>query len=709
MTINAILTSTPFASISDRMSSHRSAQAIIYADMIANEFPKVSVTINFGNNIETYNDFPVMIVYHGNDFTGGLNLFGGLENTQVAESLVKFSQFKGKVISLGIEFPDYVSLIKSRLSNAKKDYPKFWDQIDFDNLNRMRKESSVFKNPKSNKIAVGDSHAICLYRPGWQINSVPFKTLNGSLTEGLSKYVESKTKIDEAEFMFGAIDIRHHLCRISDNHEKNAKDLANRYLKAVNELDIPKKIIYVPIPLENESRKIPGTGFYKGKPFWGSLAERNNARNIFIQTLKDNTFGIEIRDPWEYLLNDKGELDFEHMEKPRSVHLSRAAYPYWKGENWQPNKIKKIESKIKKDKKIKVVPTKKYDFDWSNFNKEIMGDFNWFLYKVNQRACINHGYDDSKYEGVNRKGEIDYGLGINVEYFHPTITLDDRMRFIAENISTADISLFSIVCNTFISHFYGARGVHQLLTQTNDVSKCYADFDRIADNDQKYIQQLRSNLDYAKEMKYPIWGTTELHTSIQTSGRNYCRKKYNDPNRSFHPIDVCEWVASFRDNGVFEGMKSANHIGEIYKLLRTQPGIGDYYGFHAAASTSVLPQLKYHHDQKFVAPGPGAVYLINQLWPNSPKKLHAEAVYFLRENSDEIGLTTNVNFHEKAQNIFVKGKPIFSEPQDGLKYYGTEVLCCQFGIYLQIRNDKKLCDKRKVSRSESIIFPKSLF
>lgn len=161
-----------------------------------------------------------------------------------------------------------------------------------------------------------------------------------------------------------------------------------------------------------------------------------------------------------------------------------------------------------------------YHYDWWKFDKDLMRDFNWFLYKVNQRACINLGYDASTYEGINRNGEVDHGLGINVEYFHPTITLDDRMRFIAENISTADMSLFNIVGNTFISHFYSARGVHQLLTQSNDLKKCYVDFDRIADNDKEYIQLIRSNLDLAKRMKQPIWGTTELHTSIQASGRN---------------------------------------------------------------------------------------------------------------------------------------------------------------------------------------------
>ena len=44
--------------------------------------------------------------------------------------------------------------------------------------------------------------------------------------------------------------------------------------------------------------------------------------------------------------------------------------------------------------------------------------------------------------------------------------------------------------------------------------------------------------------------------------------------------------------------------------------------------------------------------------------------------------------------------PVFEYSHDSLKYYGTEVLSCQFGIYLQIRNNLKACLKRRVSRSD---------
>lgn len=338
----------------------------------------------------------------------------------------------------------------------------------------------------------------------------------------------------------------------------------------------------------------------------------------------------------------------------------------------------------------------KYNYDWSTFDPVLMKDFNWFLKKINQRACIHHGFIDETYEGLNRKGEIDYGLGENVEYFHPTITLDDRMRFIGTEIASADMSLMNVIGNTFISHFYGGRGVHFLASGKEGE---FVDFDAIADNNKDYIKFVRTNLDKAIKNRQPIWGTTELHTSIQAAGRNFCRVKYGDPNRKFHPVDVSEWVASFRDSGFLNRMLSCNHMSDIYALLREQPGIGEYYGFHGGASSSVLPQVKYHHDQRFVAPGPGAVYIINLMWPNAPRKLYAESIYFLRENADAIGLTEGVEFHPKSYNIECSdGSMLFEFNQDSLKYYGTEVLCCQFGVYLQIRDNQKACERRQVAR-----------
>ena len=333
--------------------------------------------------------------------------------------------------------------------------------------------------------------------------------------------------------------------------------------------------------------------------------------------------------------------------------------------------------------------------DFYNFDKELMLDFNWFLYKINERSNIMMGFVDSQYSNVNRHGDIDWGLEKDVEYFHPTITLDDRMRYIAESISLADISDNNIMCNTLISHFYGARGVHQQITASTDPNDCWVDFDRIAADDLEYINELDRNIGQAIHNKQPIWGTTEIHTWIQTAARNFVIDKFNQEPRPMKPVDVCVWVADFINKGYIQSLYQSNHIEEAYNVLVGITGIGDYYAFHGAASTSVLQQTQYTHDDRFVAPGIGAKFMVKLMWSGIKSSEHAEAIYFLRENGDEIGLTDNVDFHPEAYNI----NGLLRDNQDGLKYYGTEVLCCQFGIYLQIRHDRKSCDNRKVSRS----------
>lgn len=340
-----------------------------------------------------------------------------------------------------------------------------------------------------------------------------------------------------------------------------------------------------------------------------------------------------------------------------------------------------------------------YSYDWNgNIDKEILKDLNWFLYKINERACIQNGFIQTEYKPINRHGNEEYGLFESVEYFHPSITLDDRMRYICEYIiPNNNLSDFSKFGNTVISHFYGARGVHQVITGSNKKDDCFINFDEVSNNNLKYIDDLRNISEYNnKILKKPVWGRTELHTSIQTAARNFCRKKYNDLSRKFYIFDVVEWVASFKNSGIYDKLLQSDHIKDSFGVLLTERGIGDYYGFHCSASTSVLPFLKYHHDQRFVAPGPGAQYALSLIWPQAPRNLYAEGIYFLRENSDLIGLTDNVEFHEKSWNI----NDVFLEPQNTLKYYGTEVLCCQFGIYQKIKNDKFLSEKRKVARLE---------
>lgn len=331
------------------MASHRGAQGAVYADMIRQSGKELEV--NWSGKISDHNEYDELYVYHGNDWFGTMNLYGGMYGFPYVSNTLNLSRFKGKVYSLAIPFPAYHEMIAQKIElyhSKPRERPiqPEWPQVDLKNLERMYKTAEVVKFPHiTNKIVVGDSHSICMYRPGWTVNSVPFKTLNGALNTGLDSFIKEVAPVntfEAAEFYFGNIDLRHHLCRISPDHTQNARDLANRYFEAVSALPIKSKSIYELLPCENESRSLPKTGYYKDQPFWGSWRERMAAREVFNNTLEKlcgSSRKVTFIRWTNYLLNSKGELGFEFMEKPQSIHLSRQFYPHWQGENAKEDAI----------------------------------------------------------------------------------------------------------------------------------------------------------------------------------------------------------------------------------------------------------------------------------------------------------------------------------------------------------------------------------
>jgi len=338
------LVATPFITISRQLSSHRAAQGVIYADQLSNAGFNVEVNMTGERYVHDFNSFDDLFVYHGNDWSGNVNLFGGLNNFPYIENFVNFSRFKGRVYSLVIDMPDYYGIMKEKFDKAEekgKDWNELWDGIDWDNLKRMCEtaETIIPNNLREYpRLAIGDSHAICMYRPGWSNLSVPFKTLHGALKEGLDSFIHNKDiDYDVIEFYFGNIDIRHHLLRQNDPTEAT-HELVDNYVKQAREIAAKyncKVVLYEPLPIEAESRSIPKTGWYKGTPFYGSWALRNSIRKTFrerIRQQQDDTVSL-----YEWIgamINSSGELDFDYMERPQSVHLSRKWYPHWQGYEW---------------------------------------------------------------------------------------------------------------------------------------------------------------------------------------------------------------------------------------------------------------------------------------------------------------------------------------------------------------------------------------
>jgi len=101
-----------------------------------------------------------------------------------------------------------------------------------------------------------------------------------------------------------------------------------KQIKQIKELGLKNVQLIEALPIENESRKLPKTGYYKGTPFAGTWEERTSIVDLFnnILNLICERNGWNLYKHPDVYKNEYGELKFEVMEKPKSVHLSREYY-----------------------------------------------------------------------------------------------------------------------------------------------------------------------------------------------------------------------------------------------------------------------------------------------------------------------------------------------------------------------------------------------
>ena len=341
-------------------------------------------------------------------------------------------------------------------------------------------------------------------------------------------------------------------------------------------------------------------------------------------------------------------------------------------------------------------PLEKY-FDLCDVEK--FKDFKYFVDSVNKRSEWQRGWrDDYEYK--------EYGLNPNVEFFHPMITYDDRMVYIMENIVSLPndrLSKYNKIGNTIISHFYGARGIHQIATATNDPTQAHVNFEDYFKSGER--DRIRRNLEAAVEAKLPLYGTTELRTSLFGAANKYHENRFPNEDR-IHPGNIMDWVAGLLEDGLSDDFHASNSAEETFNILTKNVGIGSYYGYHCTTSNSVNPNLNWDNDSLFVKPGPGAQYTLRLVFPNANNKLitSGDLVVWFRHNQKFFGFG-DVVINENALNVYdYKGDPILSSPQNDLKTYSSEVGLCQYGIFCKIRNDNKAIDRRKISRTEGIDF-----
>lgn len=281
------------------LNSHNGGWTLVLKDIF-----KVDILTEKDN----WDNYDELILSEGINYKEGIfNFFGGVQDSFYIK-LKKLNLFKGKVYCIN-EMIDYNVVCKKRKDLKGLSCNKIPKLITTENFN--------------NKLILGDSHAVSVYKPGYSIHRNDGKTLNGFLKIGLSNYISKN--ITDLIFYAGNIDIRFHVHRFKGR--ETVVDLIRELFAQLNNLNINKITLVSLLPIEDESRKIPGTGLYKGKPFFGTKEDRTYYVKEYNKLLKRGAihYGYDLIE-WDFNY-DEG-LSFDDMESRQSVHLRPKSYKF---------------------------------------------------------------------------------------------------------------------------------------------------------------------------------------------------------------------------------------------------------------------------------------------------------------------------------------------------------------------------------------------
>lgn len=321
--------------ISPKIGSHKGAWPHMLANQAKNAgYNNVEVITH---TMDNWNDFDVILIDHGMEFKGTFNIFGGANDDLYNQIIRIFT--KARLYSLHVDMPCVGTMVQKRLHTGTDLFKTL--------ETRVKEIKQICSNiqridhiEKTNKLCFGDSHSFSMYQAGYMTQRHDGLTLHGALKRGLRKYVYDW--ITDLTIYLGNIDIRHHLMRI-DNPSSAVKKLIKKYEEELLSLDIKNIEVVHVLPIENESRILPKTGYYKGTPFTGTWAERTalvKELNLCIDDMCARKNWKVYKHP-EIYYNSIGELNFNVMEIPKSVHISREYYRWDMIKNEKNRKLKK--------------------------------------------------------------------------------------------------------------------------------------------------------------------------------------------------------------------------------------------------------------------------------------------------------------------------------------------------------------------------------
>lgn len=319
-------------------------------------------------------------------------------------------------------------------------------------------------------------------------------------------------------------------------------------------------------------------------------------------------------------------------------------------------------------------------------HKDRLAELEKFLLQMNARGLAE--FNGLTYVEPNEQ------LSMKVMYFHALVLAPSDRRMLALDIigvPDSQLSPSNKALNASCSYWYGPTAVLTYLTGITDFAQAHVDFDLLA-KDRDYVEHIRENVAAAKRFGHSMWTSTELHTSLQTEARNFCRKKYDDPHRPANAVDLVEWMAGLKTTGWIDKVLEAKSLEEAYNRYIEPKGVGPYFGGNAVLMISNLRGLAYTHAEPFCAPGGGAINSINWLFEGT-KVNPLAAIRWLFEHQHR--LLPLLSVPAEFQNADVSHGKLWKDDQTFYTANSFEVGLCQWSVYRKFLDQPELMKRRQ--------------
>ena len=295
--------------VGSTFNSQGGGYGLIASKMIRDAFPGDSVDVN--PEPDTWSSYDGILICEGVNYVEGTaNIPGGPQPIHT-EKMKAIAEYKGQVRFINSKF-DFQAMNK-RIKLEEVTFPDA-------PVTNLFLDHGV-KNKEIKKAIISDSHGLSVWRPGYTLDFTPGRTLHGFLNRNTPE--EINVKFDQTTLYFGNIDLRFHLMRQSDPISATIS-LFTRYVEFAKEL---KNCTLVELlPVEHESRKMPGTGLYMKKPFFGTREERMRLRKVANKIMHDS--GLNIISWPEDWIDEDGTKMLDILESKQSVHLKPKYYQY---------------------------------------------------------------------------------------------------------------------------------------------------------------------------------------------------------------------------------------------------------------------------------------------------------------------------------------------------------------------------------------------